>query len=60
MKNQTALLTFTTVFLLFIPFGKFISRTFINIAKDEVKYNTNSKKITFDNSLRNFHPNKGE
>jgi len=59
MKNRKALLTLTSIFLLF-PFGRFISRTFTNTGKDIVINKNGTKQITFDTSLRNFHSNKGE
>mgnify|MGYP003604590351 CR=1 FL=1 len=58
MKNLIALSTFTSAILLSIPAGKFILKVFnpenrkMEIEKSDVK--------NFDDSLRNFHPNKGE
>lgn len=57
MKNLTSVLTFTTI-LLSIPVGMYISKIFDHESK-ELNFK-NTVPVKFDDSLRNFHPNKGE
>ena len=57
MKFLTSVMTFTTV-LFSVPLGLYI--TLLTIPKNSA---TNFKKdvsVKFDDSLRNYHPNKGE
>ncbi len=59
MKNLSAILTLSTTVLL-VPIGILISKVFIQPC-DKKAYSENKEiHIDFDNSLRNFHPNKGE
>lgn len=58
MKNITSILTFTTTILLLIPAGKYILK--VIIPKWQVIKIENTFPEKFDDSLRNFHPNKGE
>ena len=58
MKNLIALTTFTSAVLLSIPAGIFISKT-INPKNRKMEIE-NADVKDFDDSLRNFHPNKGE
>lgn len=58
MKNITSVLAFTTVILLSIPFGKFISKSCNGKNKTAKFKNAGTEGV--DYSLRNFHPNKGE
>ena len=57
MKNLTSVLTFTSI-LLSIPVGMFISR--IALVKGKERNTFINTQVKFDNSLRNYHPNKGE
>lgn len=57
MKNLTSVLTFTSI-LLSIPVGMYISRiAIVKVKKMDSRINA---PVKFDDSLRNFHPNKGE
>ena len=58
MKNLIALTTFTSAILLSIPAGIFISKA-INPKNRKIEFE-NTEVKDFDDSLRNFHPNKGE
>jgi hypothetical protein len=58
MKNATAIFSFTMMILLSIPVGKCITKI-INHKSRALKFNNNVQE-EFDDSLRNYHPNKGE
>jgi len=58
MKNLLALATFTSTVILSIPVGKYISKV-INVKNRDLEI-INPEVKDFDDSLRNFHPNKGE
>ena len=58
MKNLIALTTFTSAVLLSIPAGIFISKA-VNPKNRKMEIE-NADVKDFDDSLRNFHPNKGE
>ena len=57
MKKLSSAVTFATI-LLSISFGKYISR-FVDPKSREFILN-NNVPVKFDDSLRNYHPNKGE
>lgn len=57
MKNLTSVITFTSV-LLSIPAVRYISG--IAFIKGKERGSRINAKVKFDDSLRNFHPNKGE
>ncbi len=57
MKNLTSVLAFTSI-LLSIPVGMFISK--ITDTKCKERESNLIAPVKFDDSLRNYHPNKGE
>ena len=57
MKTLSSAITFATI-LLSISFGKYISR--FADPKSREFISNNNVPIKFDDSLRNYHPNKGE
>jgi hypothetical protein len=57
MKNLASVIAFTSI-LLSIPVGLYISKSTCIKGKERVS-NINAP-VKFDDSLRNFHPNKGE
>lgn len=57
MKNSTSVLAFASI-LLSIPVGMYISRIVLEKSKERNTFMNTS--VNFDDSLRNFHPNKGE
>ncbi len=58
MKNLIAFTALTSAILLSIPAGKFISKAID--PKNRKKEIGKCGLKDFDDSLRNFHPNKGE
>ncbi|HMS34956.1 MAG TPA: hypothetical protein PKC91_12815 [Ignavibacteria bacterium] len=61
MKNLTSILTLTIAFtsvLLSIPAVRYISG--IAFVKSKERESRINAPVKFDDSLRNFHPNKGE
>lgn len=57
MKILTSVLTFTTI-LFSVPLGLYLS--FITNPKNNVINLKKNVSVNFDDSLRNYHPNKGE
>lgn len=57
MKILTSVLTFTTI-LFSVPLGLYFS--FITNPKNSVINFKKNVSVNFDDSLRNYHPNKGE
>ncbi|MBS1550649.1 MAG: hypothetical protein JST15_01105 [Bacteroidetes bacterium] len=57
MKNYSSVIIFPAIFLL-ISFGKYISGFTDPKNREFISNNNNPGK--FDDSLRNYHPNKGE
>ncbi len=57
MIKLSSAITFATI-LLSISFGKYVSR-FI-YPKNRELISDNTAPVKFDDSLRNYHPNKGE
>lgn len=57
MKNYSFVIIFPAIFLL-ISLGRYVSG-FINLKNKKIRLNSNVPG-KFDDSLRNYHPNKGE